>query len=130
MLGDKYAATVKEATYASTDASIDRQIVELTATGCNALIAATIPPLAVQTIRKVPDLGWTPMFFMNNVSASVPVILEPARPASWHESTGDLLAGVEVTDETDSMPGELFDELFNQRSERPPANAEGGTKAG
>jgi branched-chain amino acid transport system substrate-binding protein len=78
VLGDKYAATVKEATYASTDASIDRQIVELKATGCNALIAATIPPLAVQAIRKVHDLGWKPIFFMNNVSASVPVILEPA----------------------------------------------------
>ena len=78
VLGDKYAATVKEATYEFTDASIDRQIVELKATGCNALIAATIPPFAVQAIRKVHDLGWKPMFFMNNVSASVPVILEPA----------------------------------------------------
>jgi branched-chain amino acid transport system substrate-binding protein len=78
VLGDRYAATVKEATYGSTDASIDRQIVELKATGCNALIAATIPPLAVQAIRKVHDLGWKPIFFMNNVSASVPVILEPA----------------------------------------------------
>jgi branched-chain amino acid transport system substrate-binding protein len=78
VLGDKYAATVKEATYEFTDASIDRQIVELKATGCNALIAATIPPFAVQAIRKVHDLGWKPIFFMNNVSASVPVILEPA----------------------------------------------------
>ena len=78
VLGDKYAATVKEATYGSTDASIERQIAELKATGCNALIAATIPPLAVQAIRKVHDLGWKPIFFMNNVSASVPVILEPA----------------------------------------------------
>jgi hypothetical protein len=31
----------------------------------------------------------------------------------FHESTGDLLAGVEVTDETDSMPGELFEALFH-----------------
>ena len=59
-----------------------------------------------------------------------PVILEPARPTSWHESTGELLAGVEVTDETDSMPGELFDELFNERSERAPSGTDAGTKAG
>ena len=32
----------------------------------------------MQAIRKVHDLGWKPIFFMNNVSASVPVILEPA----------------------------------------------------
>ena len=42
VLGDKYAATVREATYEFTDASIDRQIVELKATGCDALIAATV----------------------------------------------------------------------------------------
>jgi branched-chain amino acid transport system substrate-binding protein len=45
VLGDKYAATVKAATYEFTDPSIDRQIVELKATGCNALIAVT-PPAA------------------------------------------------------------------------------------
>ncbi len=44
VLGDKYAATVREATYEFTDASIDRQIVELKATGCNALIAVTLGP--------------------------------------------------------------------------------------
>src|SRR5260221_2435404 len=38
VLGDKYAATVREATYEFTDASIDRQIVELKSTGCNALL--------------------------------------------------------------------------------------------
>ncbi len=78
VLGDRYAATVREATYEFTDASIDRQIVELKSTGCNALIAAILPPFAVQAIRKVHDLGWKPMFFMNNVSASVSVILQPA----------------------------------------------------
>jgi ABC-type branched-subunit amino acid transport system substrate-binding protein len=78
VLGDKYAATVKEASYEFADASIDRQIVELKATGCNALIAATVLHFAIQTIRKVHDLGWKPIFFMNNVSASVPIILEPA----------------------------------------------------
>ena len=78
VLGDKYAATVKEATYEFTDASVERQIVELKATGCNALIAATLLQFAVQTIRKVHDLGWKPIFFMNNISASVPTIIEPA----------------------------------------------------
>jgi branched-chain amino acid transport system substrate-binding protein len=77
VLGDKYATTVKEATYEFTDPSVDRQIAELKASGCNALIAVMLPPLAVQAIRKVNDIGWKPLFFMNNVSASVPVVLEP-----------------------------------------------------
>jgi len=67
MLGDKYAATVREATYEFTDVSIDRQIVEFKTAGCNALIAVTLPPLAVQAIRKVRDLDWKPIFFMSNI---------------------------------------------------------------
>lgn len=43
VLGDKCAATVKEAIYEFTDASIDRQIVELKATGWDALIACAGP---------------------------------------------------------------------------------------
>ena len=78
VLGDKYAATVREATYEFTDASIDRQIVEFKATGCNALIAITLPPLAVQAIRKVRDLGWKPIFFMSNFSVAIPIVLQPA----------------------------------------------------
>src|SRR5262249_61780579 len=81
VLGDKYAATVREATYEFTDASIDRQIVEFKANDCNALIAVTLAPFAVQTIRKVRDLGWKPIFFINRLSVSVPVVLQPA--GSW-----------------------------------------------
>jgi branched-chain amino acid transport system substrate-binding protein len=78
VLGDKYAATVREATYEFSDASIDRQIVELKATGCQALIAATLPSFAVQAILKVNELGWKPMFFISSISAGVPIIVWPA----------------------------------------------------
>jgi branched-chain amino acid transport system substrate-binding protein len=97
VLGDKYAATVREATYQFTDPSIDRQIVEFKATGCNALIAVTPPSLAVQAIRKVRDLGWKPIFFMSNVSASVPVVLQPA----GLESSIGLLSSTWVKDPLD-----------------------------
>jgi ABC-type branched-subunit amino acid transport system substrate-binding protein len=96
-LGDKYAAIVTEATYEFTDPSIERQIVEFKAAGCNALIAVTPPPLAVQAIRKVRDLGWKPIFFMSNVSASIPVVLEPA----GLESSIGLLSGTWVKDPLD-----------------------------
>jgi hypothetical protein len=76
---------------------------------------AEVDPTAPESRTRAPD---------------APVILEPPRPTSWHESTGDLLAGVDVTDETESMPGELFDELFNQRSEQPAPNATTGRKTG
>jgi len=97
VLGDKYAAAVTDATYESTDASVDRQIVELKATGCDALIVAIIPPFAVRAIRKVRDLGWKPIFFLNNVSTSIPVVLQPA----GLESSVGLLSSAYVKDPLD-----------------------------
>ena len=78
VLGGRYAATVKEATYEPTDKTIDPQIVQLKTTGCDAFIAAAFPDFAVQTIGKVYGLGWKPIFFMANISTSQPTVLEPA----------------------------------------------------
>jgi branched-chain amino acid transport system substrate-binding protein len=97
VLGDKYAATVREATYESTDASVDRQIVEFKGIGCDALIVAILPPFAVQAIRKVRDLDWKPIFFMNNVSTSIPIVLQPA----GLESSIGLLSSAWVKDPLD-----------------------------
>src|SRR5436309_12179062 len=74
VLGDKYAGAVREATYESTDSSVDRQIAQFKAAGCDALIVAILQPFAVQALRKVRDLGWKPIFFMNNVSTSIPIV--------------------------------------------------------
>ena len=39
----------------------------------------------------------------------------PERPEpGWLVSSFELTHGLEVTDETDTMPGDLFDELFNK----------------
>jgi ABC-type branched-subunit amino acid transport system substrate-binding protein len=90
VLGDKYAATVKEATYEVLDKSIDTQIVALKTTGCDALITATVLDFAIQAIRKVHDLDWKPIFFMTNISTSLPTILEPA---GLENSVGLLSSG-------------------------------------
>jgi hypothetical protein len=41
-------------------------------------------------------------------------ILRPAAAPDWRGSSWDLLNGVEVSDETESIPGELFDRLFRR----------------
>ena len=41
-------------------------------------------------------------------------ILRPAAVPDWRGSSWDLLNGVEVSDESDSIPGELFDRLFRR----------------
>ncbi len=79
ILGDKYAATVKEASYETTDATVDSQLASLQAAGVDALMVGATPKFAAQAIKKVHDLGWHPkMFFMTNVSISVGAVMTPA----------------------------------------------------
>ena len=69
---------VKNLSYETTDATIDSQIAELQGAGANALLVGAIPKFAAQSIRKVYDLQWKPMFFMTNVSNSVGTVIHPA----------------------------------------------------
>jgi branched-chain amino acid transport system substrate-binding protein len=78
VLGDRYAAVVKEATYEFTDPTIDSQIVTLQGSGADALIVAATPKFAAQAIRRVHDIGWKPMFFLSNVAIWVSTVMEPA----------------------------------------------------
>ena len=75
---DKYV--VKAVTYEVTDPTIDSQITSLRAAGCDVLVTVAIPKFAVQTIRKVYDLGWKPMHILNSVAVSVGLVMEPVGP--------------------------------------------------
>ena len=76
--GDKYAKMVTEVTYEPTDPTIDSQITSLQGSGADVLVVAAAPKFAAQSIRKVHDLNWHPMFFMTNVSISVGSVITPA----------------------------------------------------
>jgi branched-chain amino acid transport system substrate-binding protein len=78
VLGDRYAKIVTEASYEPTDPTIDSQITTLQGSGADVLVVAAAPKFAAQSIRKVHDLGWKPMFFMTNVSISVGSVITPA----------------------------------------------------
>ena len=78
--GDKYAKMVTEVTYEPTDPTIDSQITSLQGSGADVLVVAAAPKFAAQSIRKVHDLNWHPMFFMTNVSISVGSVITPAGP--------------------------------------------------
>jgi branched-chain amino acid transport system substrate-binding protein len=79
VLGDKYGSVViKEATYETTDATIDSQITALQAAGADFLLVGATPKFAAQAIKKVHDLNWHPTFFMTNVSISVGSVMTPA----------------------------------------------------
>jgi branched-chain amino acid transport system substrate-binding protein len=71
---------VTAATYETSDPTIDSQITSLQASGADVLLVAAIPKFAAQSIRKVHDLNWKPMFFMSNVAISVGSVMKPAGP--------------------------------------------------
>jgi ABC-type branched-subunit amino acid transport system substrate-binding protein len=78
-LGDKAdSLIVAEAPYEVTDPTIDSQIVELKNSGANVFFNVTTPKFAAQAIRKVYDIGWRPLHFLNNVSVSIESVLKPA----------------------------------------------------
>ena len=75
---DKIVA--KNLSYETTDATVDSQIAEMQSAGCNVLLVGAIAKFAAQSIRKVYDVQWKPMFFMSNVAVSVGMVMQPAGP--------------------------------------------------
>jgi branched-chain amino acid transport system substrate-binding protein len=97
ILGDRYDQIVTAASYETTDATIDSQIATLQASGADVLLVAAIPKFAAQSIRKVYDLGWKPLFFMTNVAISVGTVINPAGP----EKSIGMLSTNYLKDSTD-----------------------------
>lgn len=78
-LGESYERiVVKEASYETTDPTVDSQIISLRAAGADAVITAATPKWAAQSIRKIADLDWKPLHFLSNASASVGAVIRPA----------------------------------------------------
>jgi branched-chain amino acid transport system substrate-binding protein len=78
-LGDKAKSMiVAQATYEVTDPTVDSQIVTLKGSGADTFFNITTPKFAAQAIRKVADIGWKPVHYLNQVSASVGSVLTPA----------------------------------------------------
>ncbi|HYM02615.1 MAG TPA: ABC transporter substrate-binding protein, partial [Stellaceae bacterium] len=69
---------VAEATYETTDPTIDSQIVTLQASGANVFLNVTTQKFAAQAIRKAADIGWTPLQFVTSIGASIGTVLKPA----------------------------------------------------
>ena len=73
---DKVIVATK--TYETTDATVESQVVALQASGANVMFTVAIPKFAAQVIRKMYDIGWKPTHILNNVSASIKTVIEPA----------------------------------------------------
>ena len=78
-LGDKADSMIKiKTTYETTDPTVDSQIVQMKATGCDVLITVAIPKFGAQAIRKMAEVEWKPLHILNGVASSVGATLLPA----------------------------------------------------
>jgi branched-chain amino acid transport system substrate-binding protein len=79
VLGPDHAdMLVKEASYETTEPTIDSQVVTLAGSGADVLIIAATPKFAAQAIRKSYDLGFNGVRYLSNVSPSIATVLKPA----------------------------------------------------
>ena len=69
---------VAEATFESTDPNTDSQVLSLQASGADTLFVHGVSKWASQTIRKVYDIDWKPLFILSATATSVSGVLEPA----------------------------------------------------
>jgi len=77
-LGKEIARVVKHVTFEITDPTVDSQIIQLKAADANVFFNIATPKFAAQAMRKVADLNWKPVQYLNNVSASVGTVMRPA----------------------------------------------------
>jgi branched-chain amino acid transport system substrate-binding protein len=97
-LGAKAASMiVAEEPYETTVPTVDSQIVALKSKGVDIFISITTPKFAAQSIKKVAELQWKPLFILNNVGASVGSVIKPA----GFENAQDIISAAYAKDATD-----------------------------
>ncbi len=78
-LGDKAASMiVAQASYESTDPTVDSQMIMLKSSGANVLMSFSNGKFTSQSIRKAAELGWKPQLYIPLGSSSIASILQPA----------------------------------------------------
>jgi branched-chain amino acid transport system substrate-binding protein len=99
-LGAKAASMIViEESYETTEPTIDSHIVKLKSTGADVFFNVTTPKFAAQAIKKNAEIGWKPLHFLNNVSASIGSVIKPAGP----ENAQGIISSNYLKDPTDAQ---------------------------
>src|SRR5260370_14220110 len=99
-LGAKAASMiVMKESYEVSEPTIDSHIVRLKSTGADVFFNITTPKFAAQAIKKNAEIGWKPLHFLNNASASIGSVIKPA----GFENAQDIISSNYLKDPTDSQ---------------------------
>jgi branched-chain amino acid transport system substrate-binding protein len=97
-LGAKAASLIiAEETYEVTQPTIESSIVKLKSLGADVFFDITSPKFAAQAIKKMAEIEWKPLHFLNNVSASIGGVMKPA----GMEASQDIISSAYLKDPTD-----------------------------
>jgi branched-chain amino acid transport system substrate-binding protein len=95
---DRAGMIVKDASYETSEPTVDSQVVTLQGSGADVFVIAATPKFAAQAIRKSFDLGWNASRYVSNVSYSTAAVM---KPAGLDKSKG-LITGYYLVDVNDS----------------------------
>src|SRR4029079_8087644 len=97
-LGDKASMIIVEESYEVSQPTIDSNIVKLKSLNADVFFNITTPKFAAQAIKKMNEIGWKPMHFLNGVSSSIGSVIKPA----GFESSQDIISSNYLKDPTDA----------------------------
>jgi branched-chain amino acid transport system substrate-binding protein len=99
-LGAKAASMIiVEESYEVTQPTIDSNIVKLKSLNADVFFNVTTPKFAAQAIKKMNEIGWKPVHFLNNVSASIGSVIKPA----GFENSQGIISSSYLKDPTDAQ---------------------------
>jgi len=75
---DNVGMVVKEASYETSEPTVDSQVASLQGSGADVLLIAATPKFAAQAIRRSYDLGWEATRYVTDVSLSIASVLKAA----------------------------------------------------
>jgi ABC-type branched-subunit amino acid transport system substrate-binding protein len=88
---------IAEESFETTEPTIDGHIVKLKSSGADVFIDIATPKFAAQAIKKVAEIEWKPLHFLNNVSASVGSVIKPA----GFQNAQDIISAAYLKDASD-----------------------------
>jgi branched-chain amino acid transport system substrate-binding protein len=90
---------VMKQSYEVTDPTVDSQIINLKSSGADVFVNITTPKFAAQSLKKMAEIGWKPVHFLNQVATSIGAVL---KPAGFDTAVGALSTGY-LKDQTDAQ---------------------------
>src|SRR5215207_5989855 len=98
-LGAKAASMIiVEESYEVSQPTVDSAIVKLKSLNADVFFNVTTPKFAAQSIKKMNEIGWKPMHFLNSVSASIGSVMKPA----GFENSQGIISSLYLKDPADA----------------------------